>query len=99
MARARSLPSVLAVAPLLLLGCGERPSGDATSGTPATQQPARHTLAVPEPQATGTYSLALIAQPDDAQHEGGKLNAVWEIDAQGPTPTDDDAAALRGARA
>ena len=93
MARARSLPSVLAVAPLLLLGCGERPSGDATSGTPATQQPARHTLAVPEPRAVTTRDGALVVewQPVDGAIP---VNEHFEVDvrvrrAEGGAPVPD----------
>lgn len=60
------------------------------------------TMDVPAAQRSGAFTFSIVAQPARAQHEGGQLNAVWELNASGPEPTEDDDAAravsLRGSK-
>lgn len=62
----------------------------------------KFTMNVPAAKRSGDFTFSIVAQPARAQHEGGQLNAVWELNASGPEPSEDDDAArvvsLRGSK-
>merc|ERR1712167_536191 len=48
------------------------------------------TMEIPPAQASGHYTLSIVAQPAMSQHEEGKLNAVWELQFITEVDVDDD---------